>query len=267
MNSTLKILILSLLLIGLVGCQSSEVPPSPNSPGGVSGEYSVAVEELGSWANPAVTLYTDKDKLFFGAGHNRLNIVVEDSFIWKEYYIYNYNNNAWQEFTFDNFETLGGGWIKTRASHLPLFGTKEFSGKNILATYSCSKLNSGFDCHGGWQVEGFTVEEEELPTNPTSPLTPENQNSTLKNYPESFEMGSVFRGDIILHDSSSSEITLAAIDIRTGLTNKGIKVNPISLESEEIHTFNRTDLRLYSNNILLVDNHARIAKELIIPRY
>ena len=160
MNSIQKILAIALLLVGLVGCTVGEVPDSPTAPGGVAGEYTVATDELGSWANPAETLTIFPDRAEVGFDEE-LTVALEDSFVWNTYHIYSFEHNEWQPYQFMlNGNTYkSSGWIKDSAiNHQIGMIKEELIGDYIVAAYSCQRIIDGWDCHGGWQVEGFSIE-------------------------------------------------------------------------------------------------------------
>ena len=163
MNLINKILLGCLLLVGLVGCGAGEVPPSPDAPGGVAGEYSVALDELGSWANEAVTLSVSPDILTEGIEQDQ-TIEIEDTFIWSTFYVYHFKTGEWAEGVYEDPIYKNTGWIQNYA-HIfyddNIYG-EDSVGDYIVATYSCTKDNSDWDCHGGWQVEGYTVEKQTL---------------------------------------------------------------------------------------------------------
>ena len=163
MNLINKILLGCLLLVGLVGCGAGEVPPSPDAPGGVAGEYSVALDELGSWANEAVTLSVSPDILTEGIEQDQ-TIEIEDTFIWSTFYVYHFKTGEWAEGVYEDPTYKNTGWIQNYA-HIfyddNIYG-EDSVGDYIVATYSCTKDNSDWDCHGGWQVEGYTVEKQTL---------------------------------------------------------------------------------------------------------
>ena len=163
MNLINKILLGCLLLVGLVGCGAGEVPPSPDAPGGVAGEYSVALDELGSWANEAVTLSVSPDILTEGIEQDQ-TIEIEDTFIWSTFYVYHFKTGEWAEGVYEDPTYKNTGWIQNYA-HIfyddNIYG-EDSVGDYIVATYSCTKTNSGWDCHGGWQVEGFSVTKNSI---------------------------------------------------------------------------------------------------------
>ena len=168
MNTIIKILAMALLVIGLVGCQSSEVPPTPDSPGGVAGEYSVAVEDLGTWANPAVGFSLWQDEAFINPLQPYSNITGTvnegEVWTWSQIHVYNYNNEEWTMLELPAQTYKGTNWISTEEENLWIGAVvdKTFLGENLVAAYTCSKPGSSFDCHGGWQVEGFNVSKETL---------------------------------------------------------------------------------------------------------
>ena len=158
--------------MGLVGCGGGEVPPSPDAPGGVAGEYSVAVDELGSWAvqNEVAIITPDYLKLNVANPNGSVDILVEDDAIWNTYYIYDFQIEEWIVDTFEDESYKDSGWILPSAA--PKAGVTGISttldqisldnvGDYLLAFYSCTKVNS-WDCHGGWQVEAFNVTKDTL---------------------------------------------------------------------------------------------------------
>ena len=169
-----KLLILFCVLL-LAGC-SSDTPPSPDQPGGVSGEYTIATEEVGSWANPAVgfTMTTDDvqinevETFTYATG----KILDSEAWVWSDVHIFNVDTQRWhpRRIIADHYRNTG--WI--RAEGATLYGdlidqlginayvNEEFLGQNIVALYSCSQSGSTFDCHGGWQVEAFNVTKDTL---------------------------------------------------------------------------------------------------------
>ena len=166
MKSVIKLFIIGLLAFGLVGCSSSEVPPSPDSPGGVAGEYTVATEDVGEWANANVVGKIVPDRIILNAEKSEkdVRLSVADNAVWNSYFIYDIANEAWSSEVFSDTTYKDSGWI------LPLSGTeisvddvvtKDQIGDYIVAFYTCSK-DGAWDCHGGWQVEGYSVEVKTL---------------------------------------------------------------------------------------------------------
>lgn len=168
-----KIMILLSVMLLLVGCQTNEVPPSPDSPGGVAGEYSVAVDELGNWANEAVGFELSNDMIQVipvRSAYAQGKILESEAWAWKTVYIYNFNSETWYEEEIDAEIYKNTNWINVQnpirngnnidtLTFYPGLNSLEskYDGENIIAIYSCAKESNSFDCHGGWQVEGFDV--------------------------------------------------------------------------------------------------------------
>src|SRR3989344_3034027 len=134
------------------------LPPEPRFPGesqrqtGIAGRAFYA--ELGQlgYADPGNVFTISNDSL---SKEETLLLSVNEAFIYKYYYIS--INGKWEKFTFPQQSIGNSSWIAFAAG--ASVSTEQLPpGDNYVIAYSCSKTNSGFDCHNNkWQIHAFQI--------------------------------------------------------------------------------------------------------------
>ena len=134
------------------------LPPEPRFPGESQRQTSIAgrafYAELGQlgYADPGNVFTISNDSL---SKEETLLLSVNEAFIYKYYYIS--INGKWEKFTFPQQSIGNSSWIAFAAG--ASVSTEQLPpGDNYVIAYSCSKTNSGFDCHNNkWQIHAFQI--------------------------------------------------------------------------------------------------------------
>ena len=136
----------------LIAACSDELPPSPPSPGKLTG--AAIVGRAPSWAavSHGIKILPSPAK----QGQTAVISVNGFGAVHPKAYYYTKKTGAWKEFSLQG--NLSGNWIAGPASGLiPI--TSEFDeGKAYIIVYACQRFTDSWDCNGDhWMLEEFVV--------------------------------------------------------------------------------------------------------------
>ncbi|MBW2992294.1 hypothetical protein KY345_03700 [Candidatus Woesearchaeota archaeon] len=167
---------LLIILLFVIGCAPSDLPPEPGAPGAPVGEATAAMEE--GYA-PPYNIFENNQMIFITPGtisatsgqdkvQVRLAATLDGGFIYNRGYIY--TAQGWQEYTFYTKTVGGSNWIRDSADadlSIPVADLSE--GENYVLAYTCKKYDGVWKCGcrsendcGYWMLQTFTLEKAGL---------------------------------------------------------------------------------------------------------